>query len=497
MTRFKQKIFVLIVGLLTALIALEAGLRITGIFYMKNRLRPESSNQETAQDKYTILCLGNSWTLGAGAPPGMSYPDHLRRMLQGTFKGKDIRVINAGVGSLNSAEMLDRLKPQIDSIKPDLIILQAGEPNMWNYNKHSQYLKRANKLKNPFYGAMFSIKDFLYSKSRVYRLVHLLFYEAKGKSDLSSDSVYRNICMNARFKTSQDILKDASYNTETEVYLKFKTGHGYQQSAMLSIQLGDLLYIFLTEQAVPESVSDAEMEEAATWLQKAIDYNHYDWSNYLLLGNIYCVQKKYEKAAECYIEGIRLEPYYRDKNDVSNHCFVQLKILFNAISDPTIRSMITGLVEETIKTNPELAGMFFWLHTNDAQKYLHNTLAWVESDINEMVKIIRSENMDLILQNYPPSSRRAYDKTIKLNKYVTILFHQINNVLRNTATELNVPFIDNEKLFLELYNRGYKEEEYFEKIMGVQGTHFNEKGYEAMARFVYDKIIEEGFINSR
>jgi lysophospholipase L1-like esterase len=144
-----------------------------------------------------------------------------------------------------------------------------------------------------------------------------------------------------------------------------------------------------------------------------------------------------------------------------------------------------------------LAGMFFWLHTNDAQKYLHNTLAWVESDINEMVKIIRSENMDLILQNYPPSSRRAYDKTIKLNKYVTILFHQINNVLRNTATELNVPFIDNEKLFLELYNRGYKEEEYFEKIMGVQGTHFNEKGYEAMARFVYDKIIEEGFINSR
>jgi tetratricopeptide (TPR) repeat protein len=61
-------------------------------------------------------------------------------------------------------------------------------------------------------------------------------------------------------------------------------------------------------------------------LEKAIDCDPNDWNSYMALGNIYSFQNNYKQAAECYMEGIKVNPYFKGKNNTSNDCFTRLKV---------------------------------------------------------------------------------------------------------------------------------------------------------------------------
>ena len=87
------------------------------------------------------------------------------------------------------------------------------------------------------------------------------------------------------------------------------------------------------------------------------------------------------------------------------------------------------------------------------------------------------------MQNYPPC---LYGETCPTN-----------TVLRIQAEELAVPFVDNEVLFRALYSKGYEQLDYHARAGGLPEGHFNAKGYEAMAGFIYDKIMEQGFMQDK
>ena len=143
MNNLKQQIIVFFIGLFTILFLLEVGLRITGFFYNKDMPSVNSGLVSNRGNHYIILCLGNSWTLGIGAPRGQSYPDDLQRKLDKKFYGR-ITVINKGWGNENSSELLYKLEATLSKIKPNMVILQTGQPNWWNFYRYSDYLKREN-----------------------------------------------------------------------------------------------------------------------------------------------------------------------------------------------------------------------------------------------------------------------------------------------------------------------------------------------------------------
>ena len=132
-----------LMGLFLTLILLEAGLRIVGAVYHKEIVPVDLSSALYQKKSYTILCLGNSFTAGAEALEGQSYPDDLQRLLDKKFGEGKNRVINFGRVNQNTRELLDVLESFIRETNPNLILLQTGQPNWWNYYKYSDYSNRS------------------------------------------------------------------------------------------------------------------------------------------------------------------------------------------------------------------------------------------------------------------------------------------------------------------------------------------------------------------
>src|SRR3989339_1258221 len=145
----RAKLLVLGLGALCALAALELGLRAAGGV---ENFRRRAGSGAPARGRTTILCYGNSHTLGMGAPPGESYCDHLRGRLAREYPESErlFRVMNRGVGNSNSAQGLERIQADFDRLRPDLALIMTGEPNTWNRRGYGRVLEREGRRRGAF-----------------------------------------------------------------------------------------------------------------------------------------------------------------------------------------------------------------------------------------------------------------------------------------------------------------------------------------------------------
>lgn len=75
----------------------------------------------------TIVALGSSSTVGAGASaPAMAYPARLEALLRAAWPGRQVNVINKGVGGETTVAMASRLNRDVLAFHPALVIWQAG-----------------------------------------------------------------------------------------------------------------------------------------------------------------------------------------------------------------------------------------------------------------------------------------------------------------------------------------------------------------------------------
>lgn len=75
-------------------------------------------NLHTASGK-TIVCFGDSLTAGSGAPAGSDYPSLLRQRLP-------LPVVNAGVPGDTAAAAISRIKRDVLSKDPRIVIVELG-----------------------------------------------------------------------------------------------------------------------------------------------------------------------------------------------------------------------------------------------------------------------------------------------------------------------------------------------------------------------------------
>ncbi len=74
-----------------------------------------------------VLAIGSSSTVGLGASsPAFNYPAQLETILEQTFKGLDVVIINRGVSGEISSATADRMKTLVALEKPDLVLWQVG-----------------------------------------------------------------------------------------------------------------------------------------------------------------------------------------------------------------------------------------------------------------------------------------------------------------------------------------------------------------------------------
>jgi acyl-CoA thioesterase-1 len=74
-----------------------------------------------------VLAIGSSSTVGVGASsPSRTYVARLETDLETALKGTDFEVIGHGVGGEVAQGAADRMKREVELVKPDLVIWQVG-----------------------------------------------------------------------------------------------------------------------------------------------------------------------------------------------------------------------------------------------------------------------------------------------------------------------------------------------------------------------------------
>lgn len=432
MNNKKQILLIFFTGLIAALFLLEIGLRIVGGIF-RDELIPDKIYISGKEDKqYRILCLGNSFTVGTGAPAGQSYPSQLQRLFNKETKRKKVRVINAGVGNQNSTELLSRLKYNIVNLDPDMVIIQTGQPNFWNQYKYKMYLDRKHSTNTFFKKSIFYLNDFLYC-SRIYRLSLLLAYKIKERG------VSRNL----------PVTKHTPYYLETAKWLRqLETGYKIEPS------------------------DQGKVEKAMTLFKREVEASPGEVNNYRFIGDICFYQKKYKEAAEWFIRGIKADPGYIREGEGNKNYFL-LRMVYRYSGDKEAKEIIDEFINGFKRTNSEYSENFLFLKKQEI-------CDWIESDIKEIIRIAKNEGIKVILQNYPCA----------INKENVIYFNNI--ILPKIAEDSNVSFVDNNRVFQEMLDRGAKREDLFESS---SGGHCNAKGYGVMAMNIFNKIKEEKMID--
>ena len=109
---------------LIALVILEVLLQIV---VRSQSLHHPDPRSFTDVDGKRILCVGDSFTYGVGAPKGMSYPDMLQEKL-----GDSYTVVNRGWPGANSSMVAAYMPEWMEKYEPDLVLVLSGVNN--NYN---------------------------------------------------------------------------------------------------------------------------------------------------------------------------------------------------------------------------------------------------------------------------------------------------------------------------------------------------------------------------
>jgi len=142
-----------------------------------------------------IICFGDSVTFGYGAVPGEDYPSALAKMV-------DLPVINSGIDGDTSSEALKRLKVDVLSRNPLLVIIEFGGNDFLRKIPHELTLNNIREMveKSQAKGAMVALVDIsagiLMSE---YRKSFLRLSEEKGA--IFIPRVFSGIITNSKFKS--------------------------------------------------------------------------------------------------------------------------------------------------------------------------------------------------------------------------------------------------------------------------------------------------------
>lgn len=120
MTNLRRRAALILFGLMIFPIGPELLLRAASRIYWTWR----TDNSSRGAEPLTILCLGDSFTFGLGADQGMDYPRQFERLLN--QRGIRAQVVNAGIPNQRSFNVDKELSANLDSIRPDLVLLLIG-----------------------------------------------------------------------------------------------------------------------------------------------------------------------------------------------------------------------------------------------------------------------------------------------------------------------------------------------------------------------------------
>lgn len=160
---------------------------------------------------FNIICIGDSFTYGAGVNAAYSYPKQLERMLNNGNLLRNFKVFNLGIPGSNSSQHLKYLKIILARYeKPNLIIILTGANDSWNFTDSNIFIvmdKNNKKLFNPI-GMKFRL---FFSELRIYKILKFYLTRSKAKTSEFDESFFRQMKKN-NDEDEQTLKKLLEYN---------------------------------------------------------------------------------------------------------------------------------------------------------------------------------------------------------------------------------------------------------------------------------------------
>ena len=436
MITVKRKIFLVLLGLITILLLFEVTLRAFGYVYYSSRIKNEvpSRNNDNATK---VLCLGDSFTFGVGAPKGHSYPEQLGKMLNENNSNHKFIVYTTGIPGSNSSQLLKHMEELIQKYNPNILVIMIGISNK-DCIQESNYFLFSSGIKAQIY----KLDSFL-SRVRSYKLLRIIL-RRMGEKILSQRNIAKRVILTDDPKplslkrdklVSQPVASSEIHNKDIQPYLKL--GREYLDNGKVKLAIEEF--------------------------KKATNLNPYDERSYIELAHVYIYcQHQYELAIEKLKKALRINP----------KSIVAFKCLWEAYY---------GLGENELAL--KALKKYLYLEENSDSGFSQFLLTGLPSrgddrtferllrcDLDNIVKLARSRGSKLILQNYPAKGGSFNE----------------NYIIKEIADKYKIPFVDNTLIFEKLKrSENYKEQDYF-----AEDGHPNANGYRIIAENVYNVLQE-------
>ncbi|MBD3203493.1 tetratricopeptide repeat protein [Candidatus Woesearchaeota archaeon] len=285
-TTTRQKLILVIFGIILSLLILELLLRVGGVMYDFTRVSLDYDKEKSAD--YTILCIGESTTELGGID---SWPKQLEEILNNQSDSIRFNVVNRGLPGTNTAFLLDGIDDAIEKYDPDLVISMMGvnDGNLKIRFDEGKKLKIAQ----------------LMDRIRILRLANLLYSSFKKRW---SDNDQKN---SIEKRTGYNIKE---YKEYAEIGFGYTQAKKYKEAEELYASVIDdnpneSLAYFLLAQLYHEEMR-TNYKEAEQLYLKSIELNPKHKEAYWRLGTLYVDLKRFSEARKIIEKAIDIGPVY-------------------------------------------------------------------------------------------------------------------------------------------------------------------------------------------
>lgn len=335
-TKTWQKVVLIFTSVIITLTLIEIFLNIVSFFYQGYISKNQKGISLDKDNSYRILCLGESTTAGEKIPSmksgDISYPTILYKMLNSLNSGINFKVINDGIPGATTLTLLTRLESNLDTYKPNLVIIMIGTNDTgitvkYSNNPFSKILLFLSKLKviKIFFNA--PLKYFKYhasSNSFINKVDSFdYFYDRFGHYTIDINPVI--------FLKSQGL----PLNNKNIKKSIFNFSNGRINDAIKEINnfllKNDDISVKLFLAHIYYTIS--EFDKAINIYQDVLSKRE-DPIVYIMLARSYAMIQKYRYAEEIYLKALdKFNDNYPVNIAYLNHLFIK-RVIFEKLSYP-------------------------------------------------------------------------------------------------------------------------------------------------------------------
>ena len=299
-TTAQQKASLILLGIFSTLVLLEIVLRIGGFLFTLRQDWRNHAALSSAHEEFRILCISESTTALGGEN---SYPSQLENILNRQGLKQRFKVINKGLVSRTSMDILAELNRNLDRTQPDLVISMIGVNDPHSLVTENSWDARLEQCLQKFRAYhFFKLLGMHISQRTQAAKDDRTISAAAGKLSSPQNSVDFEFSREIDLKRVdpqkiiQQMIQLQALSTQMENYLQQNHGAPDEQELKNKSETVKLRLLWFKVYLGVYYRMHGDFRQAQDYLLMAMTQAPRNYSTYLELGRLYREQRNFSRA---------------------------------------------------------------------------------------------------------------------------------------------------------------------------------------------------------